>query len=153
MAAQLVADIIKQKVEEIKEEKFQRLQAVLLKRRRSKLWYFLGLLPLFLLLTIWNLVRSGEEPRVFSSEELVAGTRFKMYLTAQAVQAYRDSAGRWPRNLAAVGLARERLVYQLVDGTYTITDTSGSVPLVYRGGESLTLFANAYAVLARRRRN
>lgn len=153
MAAQLVADIIKQKVEEVKQEKVERQQAVLRKKRRSKMWYFLGLLPVLLGLTIWNLAKSGEQPVVFTPEELDAGIRFKIYLAAQAVQAYRDSVGRWPRTLAPVGMADQGLVYEVVDSSYTISDTSGGVPLVYHGGENISLFANAYAVLARRRAN
>lgn len=153
MAAQLVADIIKQKVEEVKQDKVQRQRAVLLKKRRSKLWYFLGLLPVFLGLTIWNLTRAGEPPVVFTPEEIEASVRFKIYLAAQTVQAFRDSAGLWPRSLAAVGMADEGLVYRLVDTSFTIADTSGGVPLVYHGGENLALFADAYAMLARRRTN
>ena len=153
MAAQLVADIIKQKVEEVKQDKIERQQAVLRKKRRSKIWYFLGLLPIFLGMTIWNLTRAGEQPTVFTPEEIEAGIRFKIYLAAQGVQAYRDSVGAWPRSLKAVGMADEGLVYQLVDTSYTIADTSGGVPLVYHGGESLSLFADAYGFLARRKSN
>ena len=153
MAAQLVADIIKQKVEEVKHDKFERQQAVLKKKRRSKLWYSLGLLPVLLGLTIWNLTRSSHPPVVFTPEEVEAGIRFKIFLAAQGVEAYRDSVGTWPRNLAAVGMADEGLVYRLVDTSYTVADTSGGVPLVYHGGESLALFSDAYGFLARRKAN
>lgn len=152
MAAQLVADIIKQKVDEVKTEKVQRQLAVQRKKRRSTLWYSLGLLPVFLGLTIWNLTRAGELPEVFTPEELDAGVRFKMYLAAEAVEAYRDSLGTWPRSLAAVGMADEGLVYHIVDSSYTVADTTGGVPLVYHGGESLSLFADAYAFLAQKKR-
>ncbi|MBI1968159.1 MAG: hypothetical protein HYS40_09225 [Gemmatimonadetes bacterium] len=151
VAAQLVADILKQKVEEVKQDKVERQRAVLRKRRRSKLWYSLALLPLFLGLTIWNLTRASTQPTVFTPEELDASLRFKMFLAAQAVQAYRDSAGTWPSSLAVVGMEDAALVYQLADTSYTIADTSGGVPLVYHSGETLAPFADGYALLARRR--
>ena len=153
MAAQLVADIIKQKVEEVKQDKVERQRAVLRKKRQSKLWYFLGLLPVFLGLTIWNLTRAGEPPLVFTPEEIEASIRFRIYLTAQAVEAYRASMGQLPRSLTAAGVDAVGLVYTLVDSSYTVADPSGGVPLVYHGGENLALFADAYAMLTRRRTN
>lgn len=150
MAAQLVADILKQKVEDVKHHKAEERLAVE-RVRRSKLWYLLGLLPVFLGLTIWNLTR-GEAPEVFTPEELDAGVRFRIFLAAQSVQAYRDSVGRWPRNLAAIGMEDDGLVYRLVDSSYTIADTSGGVPLVYHGGENLKLFGDGYTFLARQNR-
>lgn len=152
MAAQLVADIIKQKVDEVKQHKVDEQLAVRRGKRRSKLWYFAGLLPVFLGLTIWNLTRAGEAPELFTPEEVDAGVRFRIFLAAQAVQAYRDSLGKWPRTLAAAGMDGEGLVYRLADSSYTIADTTGGVPLVYHGGESLSLFADGYAYLARQKR-
>ena len=151
MAAQLVADIIQQKVAAVKQERAEQQQLVQRKKRHSALWYFAGLLPLLLGLTIWNLSRRGEVPEVFTPEELDASVRVRIFLAAQAVQAYRDSLGRWPASLAAVGMGDGGLVYQRTDSIFTVTDTSGGVPLVYHAGESLAPFANAYAVLARRR--
>lgn len=152
MAAQLVADIIKQKVDEVKQEKVERQQQVQRRRRHSRYWYFLGLLPVLLGLTVWNLSRAGEPPTVFTPEEVDAGIRFRIFLAAQAVQAYRDSAGHWPADLGAVGMADQGLTYRLVDSTYAISDTSHAVPLEYHGGDNVALFADAYGVLARRRR-
>jgi hypothetical protein len=151
MAAQLVADIIQQKVAEIKQDKAEVQRIVRQKRRRSKLWYFLVLLPALIGLSIWNIVRSGRPPEVLSAEEIDASIRFRIFLAAQAVEAYQDSAGRWPRDLAAVGMGGDKLVYRLLDTSYTITDTSGTgVRLVYHGGESLAPFGDAYAQLGRR---
>jgi len=151
MAAQLVADIIQQKVTEIKQERAEVQETVKRKKRRSVFWYFAGLLPLLTGLTIWNLSRRGELPEVFTPEELDASVRVKIFLAAQAVQAYRDSLGRWPTSLAVVGMGDEGLVYERTDAIFTVRDTTGGVPLIYHAGESLAPFANAYAVMARRR--
>jgi len=151
MAAQLVADIIQQKVTEIKQERAEAQQTVQRKKRRSVFWYFAGLLPLLVGLTVWNLSRRGDVPQVFTPEELDASVRVRMFLAAQAVQAYRDSLGRWPSSLAVVGMGDAGLVYERMDSIFTVTDTTGGVPLIYHAGESLAPFANAYAVLARRR--
>jgi hypothetical protein len=151
MAAQLVADIIQQKVMEIKQERAEIQETFKRKKRHAVFWYLAGLLPLLLGLTIWNLSRRGDMPEVFTPEELDASVRFKVFLAAQAVQAYRDSLGRWPASLAAVGMGDEGLVYQRIDSIFTVTDTSGSVPLVYHAGESLAPFANGYTHLSRRR--
>ena len=150
MAAQLVSDIIHQKVAAVQQDRADEQKAVQRKKRRSKLWYFAVLLPTLLGLSVWNVVRSGAVPVVLTPEEIDASIRFRIFLAAQAVEAYRDSAGRWPRDLAAVGLEAEGLVYTLVERTYTVADTSHGVPLTYRGGESLAPFADAYAQLRRR---
>lgn len=146
-AAQLVADIIHAKVEAVQRQKAAVVQAATRRRRRSRAWYFLVALPLFLGLTAWNIVRAARPPAVFTADERESGIRFRMYLAAQAVEAYRDSLGRWPASLAVVGFTESGFVYRAGDRDFEISDTSAAVPLTYRRGDVLAPFADAYVEL------
>lgn len=149
VAAQLVADIIHHRVEVAKQQQQEAAAAVQHRRRRGRLWYFLVALPLLIGLTAWNVARGARRPAAFSAAERESGVRFRMYLAVQAVEAYRDSLGRWPADLAAVGFGDAGLVYEARDRDYEINDTSGSVPLSYRRGDPLQPFAGAYRELQR----
>jgi hypothetical protein len=143
VAAQLVADIIHQRVETAKRQRAAVVVAAQRRQRRGRLWYFLFALPLLIGLTAWNVARSARAPAVFTADERESAVRLRMYLAAQAVEAYRDSLGRWPVNLAAVGFADVGFVYEAGGGVFEISDTSASVPLTYRRGDALAPFADA----------
>jgi hypothetical protein len=70
-----------------------------------------------------------------------------MYLAAQAVEAHRDSLGRWPATLAAVGFGDAGFTYSFSGRSFEIADTSSAVPLTYRRGDMLAPFADAYQEL------
>ena len=148
MAAQLVADIIHQKVEAQERADEAVRMAVVRKRRRGRGWYFLVALPMFVGLTAWNFARAAHPPAVYTASERESGVRFRMFLAAQAVEAYRDSLGRWPATLAAVGFGDAGFTYSASARSYEITDTSSAVPLEYRRGDMLEPFADAYNELA-----
>lgn len=147
MAAQLVADIIHQKAEAKRRVEEAARVAVVRRRRRGRGWYFLVALPLFLGLTAWNLARATHPPAVYSPSELESVVRFRMYLAVQAVEAYRDSLGRWPATLADVGFGEAGFAYTTTARSYEIIDTTSAVPLSYRYGDMLEPFANAYVEL------
>lgn len=149
-AAQLIADIIHHKVETVKQEKAAVVAAVTRRRRRGKLWYFLFALPLLVGLTLWNIVRTANPPEVFTADERESGLRFRMYLAAQAVEAYRDSVGRWPPDLKTVGFGEAGFSYRTGERGFEIGDTaSSSMPLTYQRGDPLSPFAGAYYELQR----
>jgi len=131
----------------VKEQQAAVVAAATQRHRRGRAWYFLVALPLFLGLTAWNLVRATQTPEVFSADERESAVRFRMYLAAQAVEAYRDSLGRWPADLGTVGFADARFVYQAGERDFEISDTSASVPLTYRRGDPMRPFAGAYQEL------
>lgn len=146
-AAQLVADIIHHKVEAAKRKEAAAVSAATQRRRRARGWYFLVALPLLVGLTTWNLARIASPPAVFSADERESSVRFRMYLAAQAVEAYRDSLGRWPADLDAVGFGDAGFRYRVGSRTFEISDTSVSVPLTYHRGDVLAPFADAYQEL------
>ena len=146
-AAQLVADIINQKVEAKRRAEEAARMAVVRRRRRGRAWYFLFALPLLLGLTVWNLARATHPPALYSASELESGVRFRMYLAAQAVEAYRDSLGRWPASLAVVGFGDAGFAYTTTARSYEIIDTSSAVPLSFRYGDMVEPFAGAYTEL------
>lgn len=152
LAAELVQDIITRRAEERKREAVAEQLETLRRKQRPWLWWIFGLLPVLGILGIWNLVRRAEVPTVFAVEELDASVRLKIFLAAKAVQAYRDSTHRLPASLADVRMADIGLVYERAANSYTISDTSGVLPLTYYSGDDLYIFSSAYRELAHRRR-
>ena len=146
LASELVQDILKTKVE----EKKQQAQSEVARRRDRlrKVNYFL-LIPLFLALLAWNVLRSDKPPEVFTRAEVDASVRFKVYLAVQALKAYRDSAGVWPTSLEVVGFANEGLTYQRVDTTFQISAATNDSPFTYRYGDDLAFYRDAAQSLMR----
>lgn len=143
LAAQYVGDILRQKTEEAAQAR----AAPPPPRRGARA--LMVLVPILLGLTGWNLGPRMREPKVFSPEEAEAGLRFRMYLAAEAVRAYRDSAKVLPATLADLGLDEdEGLVYAPSGDTFIITGVDGSVRLTYRGDQDPAPFAAAYDVFA-----
>ncbi len=145
VAAQIVADIIRQKAEAAEEIK----RAAVQPRRRSRGLLLVVLGALLLGLSAWNLVRSGPEPEPFTPEQHEASLRLQIYLAAQALEAYHDSAGVYPPTLAPIGMDDAELAYVPADSSYAIVGTAGSVSLTYRKGENLASFAAGVGLLAR----
>jgi hypothetical protein len=143
VAAQLVADIIHQRVEAARRQQAALAAAVAGRRRRGRAWYFLGALPLCIGLTAWNLARAARTPDVFTVSEHESVVRLRMYLAVQAIEHHRDSAGHVPADLAAVGFGDAGFVYHPNGGRFAITDTTASVPLTYHYGDPLEPFAGA----------
>ena len=104
-ASELVQDILKQEVE----KRGGRHRPTLEGRRRRPAITLYVLFGVCLTLAAWNVMRSGPQPQVFTSSELDAGVRLKIYLAVQALQAHRDTAGTWPASLDVIGFASEGL--------------------------------------------
>lgn len=145
LAAGLVADIMKQKVEEAKARK---ADAVTPKRRKGVV-YVLALLPLALGLTMWNVMRAGTAPEVFSPRERAASIRFQIYLVQQAIEKYRDSLRVLPRSLAEIGLDGEGVTYVLSDTAYDLIGRADSLIITYHRGDALAPYSGAVAELQR----
>jgi hypothetical protein len=139
---------MKDKVEERERERGKAQDQGTRQQRMRRILVF-GLLPAFLVLLGWNLTRGGEPPQVFTPAELDAGSRFKIFLAAQALEAYRDSTGTWPESLEIVGFANEGLTYEVEDTTYIIQTTVAGAPVVYRSGDNLDFFRDASQELIR----
>jgi hypothetical protein len=153
LAAELVQDILTRKVEERQREAVAEQLETLRRRQRPWLYWIFGLLPILGVLVIWNLVRRAEAPPVFRAEELDASVRLKIFLTAKAIYAYRDSTRRFPASLAELGMRDIGLVYERTATSFTITDTSAVLPLTYYSGDDLTIFSSAYQQLSAPRRS
>ena len=108
LAAEIVADIIKQKVDDAKQQKEEARRPP---PKRTRAVVLMVSVPVLFGLTAWNLVHAHDRPTVFTAEQLDAGVRFRIYLAAQAVEAYRDSRGRLPPTLGAVGMEGDGLDY------------------------------------------
>ena len=146
LAAQFVADIVKQRVEDARERK---REVVRDRERHQRRPWLLVLIPLFFVLFGWNMLAAGSTPAVFSRAEREASLRFRIYLAAQGVKAFRDSAGYLPPDLPTIGIFEDRIAY-VPDGTlYAIVGSEGGLQLTYRSGEDLQPYAAAYQRLAR----
>ena len=148
LAAQMVADILKEKIADANEIK---AAAAARPRRRDLRRWLLGLVPAFLALSAWNVLRAGAGPQVFTPDELAASLRFKIYLAVQGIHAYRDSAGTLPRSLQQIHMADDGLAYVRSDTSYVIVGTAGDTHVTYRKGDDLKPYASASQSLARRR--
>jgi hypothetical protein len=149
LAAQMVADILKQKIADVKETKAA-VRAALPRRRNWKGW-LLALIPAFCVLTAWNVLNAGVEPQVFTPDELAASLRFKIYIAVQGIRAFRDSAGTLPQSLQQIRMADEGLAYVRSDTTYVIVGSAGAVHLTYRSIDDLTPYRGAAHALERKR--
>lgn len=148
LASELVHDILKTKLEEKRRGEAPKASPEAKRLRRLRLT-LIGLLPVFLGLVIWNVTAGRKAPVVFTAAEVDAGVRFKMFLAAQALRTYRDSTGRWPAGLEAVGFGNEGLRYELTDTSYLLTGMSGDTPFTYRAGDDLAFFRDASQELLR----
>lgn len=148
LAAQMVADILKQRVADVKETKAA-VQAARPRRRNWKRW-LAGLIPAFCALSAWNLLKAGAQPQAFTPDELAASLRFKVYIAVQGVRAFRDSAGTLPVSLQQIRMADEGLAYVRSDTTYVIVGSAGAVHITYRSGDDLKPYGGAAHTLARK---
>jgi len=113
--------------------------------RGKRMLLILG--PLFVVLSAWNVVRALDEPVVFTVQQEEADARFTIYLVAQELAAYRDTAGTLPANLEALGLEDDYLQYARADDGYRLTFELDEIYLTYRSGEDLAPFADGYVSL------
>lgn len=117
-------------------------------KRRSRLPILFALLPILTGLLAWNIARFVYSPAVFTDAEIEADAMFTLFVTAQGLEAYWDSAGTLPPSLEAVQLDDEYLRYELVnDSIYILTVTDEATELVYRRGEDIARFNAAADVL------
>ena len=149
LAAQMVADILRQKIADVKETKAAVRAAARPRRRNWKRW-LIGLIPAFCTLTAWNVLRAGAEPQVFTPDELAASLRFKIYIAVQGIRAFRDSAGTLPASLRQIGMSDQALAYVRSDTTYVIAGSAGAVHVTYRQGDDLQPYAGAARTLGRK---
>jgi hypothetical protein len=146
LAVEILHELVKQKSEEMRQARDQVLAPP---RRPRRPLYLVLLFVVFSGLTAWNVGRAGQVPVVFTADEMEASVRYRIYLATRVVEAYRDSAGRFPATLKIVGIDDDGLVYVPSTSTYTILAESGGRRIAYRLGDDLTPFAAAYGALAR----
>jgi hypothetical protein len=146
VAADLVKDIIKQKVDDVKQE---RVEAQRLKTKKNHLPLLLALLPVAIGLTIWNVVHVGAKPAIFSPAERVASMKFRIYLTERAIEGYRDTHKALPPNLHILGMEAKGLTYVPGDTSWAIVGRVDSLTITYRHGDPLAPYAAAFQTLQR----
>jgi hypothetical protein len=149
-AADLVKNIIQQKVDEAKQAKVDAERAR--KRSKNRVPLMLGLLPVLIGLTAWNVVSNAGPPRsTLSTGERLSSLKFQIYIAAEAIEGYRTAHGTFPRNLTEVGADWQGLHYVPAETTWSIVGRVDSVAVTYQHGESLVPFAAAYQLLQRKK--
>ncbi|HEX4562094.1 MAG TPA: hypothetical protein VH113_09720 [Gemmatimonadales bacterium] len=149
-AADLVKSIVQQKVDDAKQLKADVEKAR--QKRKSTLPLLLGLTPVLLGLTAWNVFTAGPPKSTLTAADQTASTRFRIYIAAQAIEAYRASHGTYPANLTQVGVDWQGLHYAVADTTWSIVARLDSLTVTYRHGDPLAPFATAYQSLQRRKK-
>ncbi len=86
---------------------------------------------------------------MFTPDELAASLRFKIYIAAQGIRAFRDSAGTLPSSLQQIRMADDGLAYVRSDTTYVIVGSAGPVHLTYRSIDDLKPYGRAAHTLGR----
>ena len=109
------------------------------------------LIPVLVGLTAWNSFSMTRTTVAFSPPIETDAARFTIYLIAQAVEEYRDSAGALPPSLEYLDLDEEGIEYARLDDSYTLTASVGDNRIVYRAGEDLQEFWVAYETFSRER--
>lgn len=98
------------------------------------------LVPVFLLLTGWNLIRGTRPPDPIDDAAAVESTQMAVYLAAGAALAFRDSTGTPPQSLRELGLGDVRVRYVREGREFSITGTSRSQTIRYDSQTSLEEF-------------
>lgn len=105
------------------------------------------LIGFMLAVTVWNVVVNTRPPQVFTPAQVEASTRFRIYLLAQDIEAYRDSTGRLPVGLDVLGQGQDGVTYVTEGSAYYLTAFVGTERIRYRSGDDLAPFASAYELL------
>ncbi|HKV69608.1 MAG TPA: hypothetical protein VJN62_00055 [Gemmatimonadales bacterium] len=149
-AADLVKSIVQQKVDDAKQLKAEVEKAR--KKRKHTLPLLLGLTPVFLGLTAWNVLSAGPPKPSFTAADQAASTRFRIYIAEEAIEAYRAAHGVYPANLTQVGVDWGGLHYAVADTMWSIVARLDSGTVTYRHGDPIAPFASAYQSLQRRKK-
>jgi hypothetical protein len=144
-ASAYVADILKKDAAEAAERASQRRQPP--RRRQPRRWLVV-LVPVFVALTAWNVIRLTRSPEVATPGEEAASARFSVYLVAQEVEAYRRANGALPSSLEDINADIEGITFQPADTGYTLSASVDGETITYRSGADLTPFWAAYDALS-----
>jgi hypothetical protein len=140
-ASDYVADILKQ-------DAADRASTRVPPPRRKQLGRWLVVLvPVFVALTAWNVIRLTGSREVATQAEEAAATRFSIYLVAQEIEAYRREHGVLPPSLEDFNADIEGITFTPVDTGYVLSGTVAGETITYRSGSDLTPFWSAYDAL------
>lgn len=149
-AADLVKSIVKQKVDDALQAKVEAERTR--KGKKGRVPLMLGLLPVLVGLTAWNVVTSGPPHSTISTADRLASLRFQIYIAAEAIESYHSVHGVFPSNLTAVGADWQGLHYVPADTTWSIVGRVDTVAVTYQHGQPLAPFSSAYQLLQRKRK-
>lgn len=126
---------------------------VLDREPRSPVWRILSLAVVLVLAAGWNLIDSTSDRPAFSPEEEMAAAQAMIYLTVEALESYREESGSLPSSLDAIQAAEEGISYESGGGAaYRLSATVHGRSLVYREGDDLAPFVEAFTAISDRGR-
>lgn len=114
---------------------------------KSKLPWLLALLVVGIAITAWNVIRLRRPVEVFTGAEQIASAEARLMLTAVAISAFRDSAGRLPQSLDEAGLTDEDVSYRLEDGLYRLIIQVQGRAIEHQSGEDIGRLAKSFEAM------
>ena len=112
--------------------------------KRSSVPLALIVIPLALLLTVWNMVAATRTVDTTPRQDPPAATTFAIHVGAMAIDAYRDSVLTLPPSLETVGIRSDFLTYVPGESTYTLIAEVGDNQITYHSDEELPAFDPVY---------
>lgn len=96
------------------------------------------LITVLVALTLWNL-RPTDPEGSYTSVEEVADLRLRMFLTASTVNAYHDSAGRFPPSLDVMEANEDGITYYPDEVGYILVGVSGETTIEYLSADDINI--------------
>lgn len=106
--------------------------------KRSRLPVLLGLLPILIGATAWNLSVLYSDAEIFTPQQTEASGYFSILVAYEEIEAYRDSTGGLPPSLEAIGADDTGLRYAPNGGAYVLTMMVGGTLVSFKDGDDIT---------------
>jgi hypothetical protein len=107
-------------------------------RRRGRA--LIVLVPVFLVLTGWNLLRTTQPPPPVPDDLVVEGAHMAVYVAAEALFQHQDSTGTLPRSLRAIGLEDVPVRYEPDGREFLLTARARGRSISYDSRDDLNDF-------------
>jgi hypothetical protein len=117
------------------------------KVKKNRMPLLLTLLPVFFVLTIWNVARLTKAPEMVTIQDERMAAEWSIYMIIDGVETFRESTGHLPVSIEAIGLDDESVTYNVLGKIYSLTTTVGDREITYHDGDDVEPFMESYDAL------